>query len=93
MWNIWLKTSYSQFLSLIKLAEIGWWGQLYLDLLGLQQDKKQQDCLYFASGISVFIAPIRATDIKTYFQIGVSLLNDFDDGSDELGFINFEFRF
>ena len=56
-------------------------------------NKKQQDCLYAASGISVFIAQIRGTDIKTYFQIGASLLNDFDDGSDELGFINFEFRF
>ena len=56
-------------------------------------NKKQQDCLYVASGISVFIAQIRGTDIKTYFQIGASLLNDFDDGSDELGFINFEFRF
>ena len=56
-------------------------------------NNNEEDCLYFSSGISVFIAPIRSMDVKTYFQIGVSLLNDFDDGSDELGFLNFEFRF
>ena len=54
---------------------------------------REDDCLYFSSGISVYVAEVKGTDMDLYFQIGGSILNDFRNEIDELGYINFEFRF
>ena len=54
---------------------------------------REDDCIYFSSGISLYVTEVKGTDINLFFQIGGSVLNDFRNEIDEMGFINFEFRF